>query len=157
MSKEISIKDLSFPLVNELEVSKSNLAKQKLLTGEAKLKLDNNEFNFIVLHNGSFYLTIPKFDADYYGITFVKHIVSKPKSNTVLFKVSGLLFKIGGTSYYFIIRNNTILCIMRLKLPNKVYEPIFRELVDSYEVIFSSIRRKIYIEKEDLSFGIRSI
>lgn len=157
MREEISIKDLSFPLISELELSKSSLAKQKLLTGEAKLKLDNNEFNSIILHNNGFYLNIPKFDADYYGITFVKHIVCKPKEHTVLSKVSGSLYKIRGTTYYFIIRNNIILCIMRLKISDKSDEPVFRELDDYYEVIFSNIRRKIYIEKEDLSFGIRSV
>lgn len=134
MREEISIKDLSFPLISELELSKSSLAKQKLLTGEAKLKLDSNEFNSIILHNGSFYLIVPKFDADYYGITFVKHIVCKPKEHTVLSKVSGSLYKIKGTTHYFIIRNNTILCILQFKVSCKSDEYVFRELNNSYGV-----------------------
>ena len=148
------ISDLKFPLIDYLrDIPRSEFAKKKLLTGEVSIEMPNNKCNSFSYVNGKCLIKAPKFQ-----MINRTHVVftcdMRHRNFDKLTHVSGLLYKIKNTRYYFIVKDNTILCIMSIKSISGADKIDFKETDDFYRLVFET-GYSVNFSKKDLSYEVR--
>lgn len=119
MSIKKNIKDLDFPLVREFrKAPKTDIAKQKLLTGRAVFRIDSNKCNHIEFLNNEWNLCVPAYNTGTHSLTLsyipLRDLYIGLYASLDFKRLSGDLYSVEWKSTYAIIRNNTILCIFRI-------------------------------------------
>lgn len=161
MKNKYNVKDLDFEIIRKFRfVSKTDLAKSKLLTGKQIFKLNNNDCNFIEVINTVPYLHWKNIDIFRSKIEDVLiPLRSKYLTEFKYERLSGNLFCSSDEMTYCILDNKSIVCIFHLFSLSNIKIISFIEDSQGYQLEVSSTGTTdiIFIQKSTLSMCISSI
>lgn len=159
MKRRIKFSELHFDLINEFNINKENVVKEKLLRGSSSVRLPNNNINYIDFGNGlTPYLMCYKYGINYtrIGKDLCKSLYPIPIDflySSSLVRVKKNLYRLESLDWVFFILNNdySVFCVFAIEL-NERFSVYFNDLsnddnLNYYEVNFegkkSAIRLKI--------------
>ena len=161
LKTKYDIKDLDFEPIRKFRfVSKTDLAKSKLLTGKQIFKLNNNDCNFIEVIDSAPYLHWKEVDIFNSKIEdALIPLTSKYLTDFKYKRLSGNLFCSLDERTYCILDNKSIVCIFHLFSLSDIKIISFIEDNQGYQLKVSSTGTTniIFVQKSTLSMSINSI
>ena len=147
-----SVCDLKYPLAEQVQgVSKTELAKMRLLSGKPIFKQENNNCNSIEYEDYKFSLVMREYDVlTRYVLIHKRGIVNHGR----LKFLSDVLYQLEGSHLYFIVKRKVIVCIFSIRSLSHIDDIKCTETDKHYSISFTSIgNNTIVIDKDTLSFS----